>query len=202
MENAPRVEIKYLIDYELTFTNLSEQNHQSNIENLNGDVNFKGKKGLHLCGGSVDENTGEVSGCILDGTYTFYKSTNASYNGFLGDCFSSNSYTFSTPQTITFKTKNPGTFIKSILVYFDSIANEFATELYFSNAKNAQGGTISKYTSNFRIKNDKTLFMYSFGQDSEITEITLNIAKWSKKKAFVKITRKTLSYRMCRLKFI
>jgi len=64
MENAPKVEIKFLIDYELEVMGSSALNEQSNLANINVDRNFKGKKGLHLCGGSVDEETGEVSGCL------------------------------------------------------------------------------------------------------------------------------------------
>ena len=194
MENAPKVEIKFLVDYELLFNNYSEKHEQSDMSNLNIDTNFKGKKGLHLCGGSVDEETGEVSGCVLDGTYTFYKSTNNSYKGFMGNCLSNNNYTFSTAQYIDFSTKYSGTYIKSILIYFDTVANEFPTELYFSNAKNENGSTVSKYSSLYKIKNNKTVFMYSFGEDSQITSIRLNISKWSKKNAFVKILKIKTGY--------
>lgn len=164
------------------------------MSNLNIDTNFKGKKGLHLCGGSVDEETGEVSGCVLDGTYTFYKSVSNSYNGFMGNCLSNDDYTFSTPQYIDFSVKHEGSYIKSILVYFDTVANEFPTELYFSNAINEDKSSVSKYSSLYRIKNNKTIFMYSFGEDSQITSIRLNIAKWSKKNAFVKILKIKTGY--------
>lgn len=194
MENSPRVEIKFLVDYELTFLSHSERHDQSDITNLNIDTNFKGKKGLHLCGGSVDEETGEVSGCVLDGTYTFYKSASNSYNGFMGNCLSNDDYTFSTPQYIDFSVKNEGSYIKSILIYFDTVANEFPTELYFSNAINEDKTSVSKYSSLYRIKNNKTIFVYSFGEDSQITSIRLNIAKWSKKNAFVKILKIKTGY--------
>ena len=194
MENAPKVEIKFLVDYELLFNNYSEKHDQSDMSNLNIDTNFKGKKGLHLCGGSVDDETGEVSGCVLDGTYTFYKSTSNGYKGYMGNCLSNNNYTFSTAQYIDFSTKYSGTYIKSILIYFDTVANEFPTELYFSNAKNENGSTVSKYSSLYKIKNNKTVFMYSFGEDSQITSIRLNISKWSKKNAFVKILKIKTGY--------
>lgn len=194
MENAPRVEIKFLIDYELVFNSYAEKHDQSDMSNLNIDTNFKGKKGLHLCGGSVDEETGEVSGCVLDGTYTFYKSTNNSYKGYMGNCLSNNDYTFSTAQYIDFSVKHEGSFIKSILIYFDTVANEFPTELYFSNAINEDGTSVSKYSSLYKIKNNKTVFMYSFGEDSQITSIRLNISKWSKKNAFVKILKIKTGY--------
>lgn len=194
MENSPRVEIEFLVNYELTFLSHSEKHDQSDMSNLNIDTNFKGKKGLHLCGGSVDEETGEVSGCVLDGTYTFYKSVSNSYNGFMGNCLSNDDYTFSTPQYIDFSVKHEGSYIKSILVYFDTVANEFPTELYFSNAINEDKSSVSKYSSLYRIKNNKTIFMYSFGEDSQITSIRLNIAKWSKKNAFVKILKIKTGY--------
>lgn len=194
MENAPRVEIEFLVNYELTFTSYSEKHDQSDISNLNIDTNFKGKKGLHLCGGSVDEETGEVSGCVLDGTYTFYKSTSNSYNGFMGNCLSNDNYGFSTAQYIDFSVKHEGSYIKSILIYFDTVANEFPTELYFSNAINEDGTSVSKYSSLYKIKNSKTIFMYSFGEDSQITSIRLNISKWSKKNAFVKILKIKTGY--------
>ena len=164
------------------------------MSNLNIDTNFKGKKGLHLCGGSVDEETGEVSGCVLDGTYTFYKSTSNSYNGFMGNCLSNDNYGFSTAQYIDFSVKHEGSYIKSILIYFDTVANEFPTELYFSNAINEDGTSVSKYSSLYKIKNNKTVFMYSFGEDSQITSIRLNISKWSKKNAFVKILKIKTGY--------
>ena len=194
MVNAPSVKIEFLTDYELTFTSSSQKHTQCNISNLNKDRTFKGKKGLHLCGGSVNETTGEVSGCVLDGTYTFYRSASGAYDGFLGDCLSNDDYSFSVPQFITFQAKNSGCFIKSIMIYFDGISNEFPTELYFSNAKNADGATVSKYNSSYRIKNNKLTFMYSFGEDSQITEITLNVSKWSKKKSFVKILKIKTGY--------
>ena len=194
MINAPKIEIKYLLDYTLSFTNYSEQNAQANLSNLNSDRKFKGKKGLHLCGGSVDDDTGEVSGCPLDGTYTFYASGSQSYDGYLGNCLSNNNYEFSTPQTLTFTATNTGTYIKSILIYFDGVAGEYATELYFTNAIKENGTTDSRYTSAFRIKNSKNLFMYSFGENSDIKTITLNIAKWSKKNALVKIIKIKTGY--------
>lgn len=194
MINAPKIEIKYLLDYTLSFTSYSEQNAQANLSNLNSDRKFKGKKGLHLCGGSVDDDTGEVSGCPLDGTYTFYASGSQSYDGYLGNCLSNNNYEFLTPQTLTFTATNAGTYIKSILIYFDGVAGEYATELYFTNAIKENGTTDSRYTSAFRIKNSKNLFMYSFGENSDIKTITLNIAKWSKKNALVKIIKIKTGY--------
>lgn len=194
MENAPNVKIEFLVDYELAFTSYSEKNTQSDITLLNQDKSFKGKKGLHLSGGSVDDNTGEVSGCLLDGTYTFYKGSSNGYNGFIGNCLSNDNYTFSTNQYITLNAPNEGNYIKSILIYFDGISNEYATELYFTNAINENGSTVSKYSSNFKIKNNKLIFMYSFGEDSQIKSITVNFSKWSKKNSLVKIIKIKTGY--------
>ncbi len=194
MENAPKVEIKFLTNYKLETVATSTQNEQASLTNINEDRKFKGKKGFHLCGGSVDEATGEVSGCILDGTYTLYNSGSGSYDGFLGNTLSGDDYLFSTPQYITIRAKNSGTFIRSLLIYFDSVANEFATQIYFSDATKADGTTDSRYNNLYVIKNSKTLFMYSFGEDSDLVSIRVNFKKWSKKRAFAKFVKITTGY--------
>lgn len=194
MQNAPKVDIEFLVNYELEYVSSSAQNHQSSLSNINIDRNFKGKKGLHLCGGSVDENTGEVSGCLLDGTYTFYKSQNGAYDGFLGNCLSNNDYTFSTSQYVEIRAKNSHTYIKSLLIYFDEIANEFPTDLYFANAIKEDGTTDTRYSSLYVIKNNKTLFMYSFGEDSTIVSIRLYFKKWNKKNALAKFIKIKTGY--------
>ena len=194
MENAPKVEIKFLVDYELEATATSALNSQGDIMNFNQDRNFKGKKGFHLCGGSVDETTGEVSGCLLDGTYTLYGATSGSYDGFIGNELSGADYTFSSPQYVALQVKNSGTFIKSLLIYFDTVANEYATEIYFADAIKEDGTTDSRYTSSYVIKNNKTLFMYSFGEDSDIVSIKVYFKKWSKKNAFAKFTKIKTGY--------
>lgn len=195
MINAPSIEVKFLTDYQLTFTAHSELNPLSDISYLNTDNTFKGKKGFHLCGGSVDSETGEITGCLLDGTYTFYNSSTNAYKGFLGNSLSNNDYGFNTPQTLTFRARNDGTYIKSILIFFDGVAGEYATELYFSDALDDYDRVVdTRYTSAFKIKNNKNLFMYSFGQDSKIRQITLHISKWSKKNALVKIVKIKTGY--------
>lgn len=194
MENAPRVDIRFLIDYELEATGNSALNTQADLTNINQDRNFKGKKGFHLCGGSVDPQTGEVSGCLLDGTYTLYNGLNGTYDGFIGNELSQSDYTFASPQYITIGVKNSGTFIKSLLIYFDKVAGEYPTHIYFSNAIKANGTTDSRYDSSYVIKNNKTLFMYSFGEDSDLVSITINFYKWSKKNAFAKFTKIKTGY--------
>ena len=193
MENSPRVEIGFLTDYELEFVSYSSLNGQADLSNLNADTKFNGKKGFHLSGGNVDEN-GEVSGCLLDGTFTFYNKTSASYKGYMGENLSGDDYTFSTPEYIEIKAKNSGTYIKDIIIQFDSVANEYATELYFSDALNEDGTYNTKYTSAYKIQNNKTLFVHSFGTNSTLRSIKLNITKWSKKNALVKITKIRTGY--------
>lgn len=98
MNNAPEVRIKYLANYELNVVPryapdlINPLSDLTNINNENAKV--IGKKGLILSGGSVDETTGEVSGTLLDGTYTFFKDSQNSYNGILSDSLSLDDYTF------------------------------------------------------------------------------------------------------------
>ena len=194
MENAPRVEIEFLVDYELEFVANSGLDEHSDPSNLNTNTTFKGKKGFHLCGGSVDEN-GEVSGCLLDGTFTLYQRGAREYKGVLGNTLSNDNYEFETPEYIDFRTANAGTYIKSILVRFDSVAGEYATEMYFTNAVKADGTLDDRYTEALKIKNNKDIFIYhSFGDNSQITSIRLNISKWSKKNALLKITKISTGY--------
>ena len=84
MINVPKLEIEYLVNYDLTFTNASDFHPLSDISEINTNIsNLSGKKGLHLNGGSVDEETDEVSGTLLDGTFTFYKDSANAYNGII-----------------------------------------------------------------------------------------------------------------------
>ena len=96
MDNSPKVVIEYLVNYDLIVSGLdnpfglvsSDLNPLSNLADINSQyAQTRGKKGLHLNGGSVDEVTGEVSGTLLDGTYTFYDNAEKSYNGIMGDEF-------------------------------------------------------------------------------------------------------------------
>ena len=104
MINVPKLEIEYLVNYDLTFTNASEFHPLSNISEVNKNIsNLSGKKGFHLSGGSVDEETGEVSGTLLDGTFTFYKDSENAYDGIMGYELSSEDYSFES-QYIDFST--------------------------------------------------------------------------------------------------
>ena len=99
--NMPRIEIKYLVDIEL-LVNLTNSTLNHPIGHLSDIINDsynhdnisyekEGKKGFYLSGGSVDNN-GEVSGCIMDGTYTLFDSKG--YAGAVGNSFSKDDYTF------------------------------------------------------------------------------------------------------------
>ena len=86
MKNEPRIEIQYLVDYELEFipdlkNSLGEDNLLSNPQNLNDDIAVNGFKGFHLSGGSNGVG-GEDVGCLLDGSYRFYDPL-TKYNGLL-----------------------------------------------------------------------------------------------------------------------
>jgi hypothetical protein len=261
MKNEPKVEIEYLVDYELSFTygenwyGGSELNQLSNIDNVNLKTTvISGKKGLHLSGGSVD-NSGEVSGCLLDGTYTFYANETNSYNGFMGNVLSRDDYLFikssdyvsktgneleliynSTTkledeynyfctetsnntefiinrvynikwetskyvktiieayQSIYFTTKNENTYIKSLVVYFDPVCGEYATQMSFSEGINDNGDDNELYQGQTKIKNNKLVFMYNFGENSTLKSVVLNFEKWSKKNALYKVVKFVTGY--------
>lgn len=200
MLNEPRVEIEYLVDYELTFTNSADFNELSDTSEVNTNIsNLVGKKGFHLSGGSVDSDTSEVSGVLLDGTYTFYKDSQKAYKGIMGNELSGEDYTFQN-QYIDIDTSNENTYIKSIILYFDptisvnSEIGEFATKISFSNGINADGTQNPLYDGSKTIDNDKVIFMYSFGENSTLKSVRLNILKWNKKNALMKILKITTGY--------
>lgn len=208
MNNAPQVKIQYLVNYDLEISGQnsvsdlisSDLSPLSDLSNINSqDAKLRGKKGLHLSGGAVDEVTGEVSGTLLDGTYTFYADTQNAYKGIMGDELSNNNYEFDNPQYLTIKTKNANTYIRSLLIYFDPIASEYATEIYFSNAKkyDIESGEIvddTSFTSAKIYKNDRLIFLHNFGEKSTLTQIQINIKKWSKKNALMKILKIVTGY--------
>lgn len=114
MNNAPQVKIQYLVNYDLEISGqdgvsgldtsvLSPLSDLSNINNQ--DAKLRGKKGFILSGGSVDDVTGEVSGVLLDGTYTFFSDAEKSYNGIMGYELSSDMY-----QQVTVTNKTSGEF--------------------------------------------------------------------------------------------
>lgn len=208
MNNAPQVKIQYLVNYDLEISgqdgvsglDTSDLSPLSDLSNINNqDAKLSGKKGFILSGGSVDDVTGEVSGVLLDGTYTFFSDAEKSYKGIMGNELSTNTYEFDKSQYITIKTKNPNTYIKDILIYFDPVANEYATELSFSNAKKYDPTTDSEiddptYTTAKTYKNERLVFLHNFGENSTLTQIQININKWSKKNSLMKILKIVTGY--------
>ena len=201
MTNAPEVKIQYLVNYDLVFSGQddslegSELNPLSNLSNVNNEnATLKGKKGFHLCGGSVDETTGEISGCLLDGTFTLYGASERAYNGIMGNELSNDNYEFDNEQYITIKSKNENTYIKDLIIYFDPIASEYATEMTFTNALkyDFESGKViedTQYNGSTIIKNKNLVYLHNFGEDSTLTQIRLNIKKWSKKTALFKVLK-------------
>lgn len=185
MGNMPRIEIKYLVDIELV-VNLANSTLNNSIGHLSDIVNDsythdnssfdkEGKKGFYLSGGSVDNN-GEVSGCIMDGTYTLFDSKG--YAGAVGNSFSKDDYTFDTEQSITLQVKNSDTYIKHLVIYFDPVANEYATQLSFSSD--------SATTIN---KNSRLVYFKNFGEESNLTSVKCSFTKWSKKNSLAKVLK-------------
>ena len=70
MINEPKIEIKYLIDYDLEVTGTIDKTI-SNPKNLTDDEYSFGKKGLHLNGGYFDETLQE-DGIFADALNTAY----------------------------------------------------------------------------------------------------------------------------------
>ena len=208
MNNVPEVKIQYLINYELDILTTesgsdafsSVLNPLSDLSGINNqNAQLSGKKGFHLSGGSVDDVSGEVSGVLLDGTYTFYDDTQSAYKGIMGDDLSNDNYEFENPQYITVRAKNAQTYINSLLIYFDPVASEYATEISFSNCKKYNFETdeevdAPEFNSIKPIKNTNMVFLHNFGQESGLTQVQINIRKWSKKNALMKILKIVTGY--------
>lgn len=360
MNNAPKVKIEYLVDYALNVasadTQNSTKNQLSNLTNINNqEKQIRGKKGLILSGGTISSTTNEVSGSLLNGTYTFFSKENTDYNGFMGATLSRKDYTFinkndyesrsaetlysllnskatfnivsvdentkgtyyvlkngaylqvelptdikgnktfdinetyyqianeefdylasstnsyftidnvyhfkwqpqydkvytianvnsltsgiyfvktenldafgnnkylyrnlpkdynpsetyytysivdnshyvatlkEQAQFITIKTKNPSTYIKTIVLNFDSVSNEYATDISFSNAKSGLSD-ITSITSDISYPNNDLVFIHKFDESLKITQIQININKWSKQNSLMKILKITTGY--------
>lgn len=216
MNNAPQVKIQYLVNYDLEISgqdgvsglDTSDLNPLSDLSNINNqDAKLRGKKGFILSGGSVDDATGEVSGVLLDGTYTLFSDAEKSYNGIMGDCLSGNDYKFEKPQYITIRAKNENTYIRSLLIYFDpetyfvngkgEYVSEFATKISFSGAKKYEpvsDNNVDVPEFNVATDNDSPVFLYNFGSQSTLTEIKINIDEWNKKNSLVKILKIVTGY--------
>lgn len=180
MINEPKVVIKYLANYELEVTGTIDESI-SKPKNLTDDDNISGKKGFHLNGGYYDSDLDEDVGTLMNGTYTFYDKDNM-YNGLIGTSMSNENYTFDEPQYLIVSVTQPNTYIKSLLIYFDTTAKEIATKISFSN----EPSTI--YTNN------KYIFMHSFGEDSTLTSVRVNFLEWSKRNATIKILKIKTGY--------
>lgn len=185
MKNEPRIEIQYLVDFELEFTpdlknSLGESNLLSNPQNLNDDIAVSGFKGFHLSGGGKDSNGNDI-GCLLDGSYRFYDPI-IKYNGLIGNENSvkvGNSNIFTIPQKIEIETMYENTYLKSLLIYFDNDCQEYATKLRFNNA----------VETNKIMVNNKLLFMRNFGENSTLTSTNVEFLEWSKENSLVKISK-------------
>ena len=121
MNNAPEIRVQYLVNYDLEYNSIvpsSRLNPLSDITNINNeDARIVGKKGLILSGGKVDSETGEVSGALLDGTYTFFKDNEKSYNGIMGNVLSGDDYTFIETSEMREERKKLGYGMKSLPSY-------------------------------------------------------------------------------------
>ena len=184
--NFPKIVIRYVVGVDITCTATSLSNaigRQSDIVSQNFDLNGVetpkyGKKGLFLSGGSVDEITQEVSGCLMDGTYTFFGESER-YPGVVGNVLSGDDYTFSTEQYITVQAKNTGDTIKAVSIVFDDIAGEHATNIKFSTEPNRV------------YKNNHSTFIKYFNESDNITSVKISFTKWSKKNSLAKVLKVT-----------
>lgn len=219
MNNAPEVKIEYLVNYDLVISGQdgvsdlksSDLNILSDLTNINNqDAKLSGKKGFHFSSGAINDTTGEESGVLLNGAYTFYDDTQSAYKGIMGDSLSNDNYEFGTPQYITIRAKNENTYIRSLLIYFDPETSfidaegnnviERASSVSFSNAKkyDIESGESNvdapEYNSIKPIPNTDNVFMWNFGQEGTLTEIRININKWNKKNSLMKILKIVTGY--------
>lgn len=182
--NSPKIVIRYVVGADITCSATTLSHAFGRSADLTSDtftvdgvqLPKYGKKGLFLSGGSVDDGTGEVSGCIMDGTYTFFDSTEK-YPGVLGNVFSGNDYTFASEQYITVSTVNASDRIAAIAIYFDNVAGEHATNIVFSS----EPSTV--------YKNNNSVFVKAFGSDTNITSVKISFTKWSKKNSLAKVLK-------------
>lgn len=188
--NMPKVEIQYLIDIgiDVDLANSSLNNLIGRLDEITKDTYTKdeiehtkfGKKGFFLSGGSVDTTTGEVSGCLLNGSYEMFEE-DEKYHGAIGTILSDDNYEFSTPQTIKVEVLNENTFIKYLAIYFDNIAKEYATEIVFDN-KPSKINRNTKYT-----------YIKNFAEDGDeglnLTTVKMTFQKWSKKNSLAKVLK-------------
>lgn len=179
--NSPKIEITYLTDVQLSYTantlthplGRPSEMFSENIVVAGNSVPKHGKKGFFLSGGSVDPVTQEISGCIMDGTYTFFDNVEK-YPGILGNVLSGNDYTFSSEQSVTVRPLYTGSTIKNITLIFDDVANEYATHIKFSTEPNTV------------YRNNRLVFIKVLPNEVSGT-VKITFQKWSKKNSLAKI---------------
>lgn len=182
--NFPKIVIRYIVGADITCSATTLSNGLGTLSEITKEtvtvdgsqIPKVGKKGLFLSGGSVDGVTGEVSGCLMDGSYLFF-GEGEKYAGVLGNVLSGNDYTFSTEQYITVGVSHTGDHITALSIYFDDVAGEHATNITFST----EPGVV--------YKNNKTVFVKSFGRDSTVTSVKISFTKWSKKNSLAKVLK-------------
>ena len=179
--NSPKIEITYLADIELSYSANTLSHELGRPSDVFSDkitvdgaeVQKYGKKGFFLSGGSVNENTQEVSGCIMDGSYQFFDSKEK-YPGILGNVLSGDDYTFASEQSITVSPKYTGSVIRDIVLVFDEVAGEYATHSRFSSEPNTT------------YRNNRLTFIKVFSSDiSDSVKVIFD--KWSKKNSLAKL---------------
>lgn len=186
--NMPQIKIQYLVDIELTITKTNNVyqttlNHElgkldtccsDTFQLGNKNTDKYGKKGFFLSGGSVDAN-GKESGCLMNGEYTFFDSEEK-YPGILGNVLSDENGEFATEQSITISTINAGDKIKYIVIYFDSVAGEYATSIKFSNEPNVIN------------KNTRSVYIKGFESDN-LSSVKITFLTWSKANSLAKVLK-------------
>lgn len=179
--NSPKIEITYLADIELSYSANTLSHELGRPSDVFSDkitvdgaeVPKYGKKGFFLSGGSVNENTQEVSGCIMDGSYQFFDSKEK-YPGILGNVLSGDDYTFASEQSITVSPKYTGSVIRDIVLVFDEVAGEYATNIRFSSEPNTT------------YRNNRFTFTKTFSADIN-NSVRVIFDKWSKKNSLAKL---------------
>ncbi len=172
MSKLPSLEIEYLPETEITASS-TVTGDLGKLDTIQEKV--PGKKGFFLSGG--EKTISEESGCILDGTYKLFDEIEK-YPAWLGNVLSDTFYQFSTPQKITITAK-VGTYINSLLIYFDNVASEYATEIVLTD----------NVSLNETIINNSYTFIKVFENQDTYSSIDIIFTKWSKKNSLAKVLR-------------
>lgn len=186
--NFPKVVIRYLAGVQISCSATTLKNDLSRESELTSEE-FKvgynnvakyGKKGFYLSGGCVEEPTQEVSGCLMDGTYTFFDNAEK-YPGIVGTELSKDDYTFASEQSITVATVNSTDCITAISVKFDDVAGEYATDIKLSTEPNTV------------YKNRRYAFIKTFSEKDNVKSVKITFVKWNKKNSLAKVLKVTTS---------